>query len=250
MPGKDAAPEGYRGGAAVGDLGIMDNNDSECARLQKLVAELIAAQEAERSELAGELQHQMAQYLTALKYHLEGLRSPDPDRLQESLSEARVLVDGLVDRVRRLSLRLRPSMLDDLGLRPALDWYVECFQEQTGMRVDLQHRGLDGRFPPEVETAAFRVAQELLQNVAEHAGTDRVVLRVWAQDQRLGLQVEDAGNGFVPDEALAQNGGRGLMRVQQRVAWLEGSMDVSSKPGTGSRITIEFPLSTLTEESP
>lgn len=220
----------------------MTESAAECARLKSLVAELIATQEAERSELAGELQHQMAQHLTALKYQLEALRGADPEVTQERLSQARLLVDGLVDWVRRLSLRLRPSMLDDLGLRPALDWYVGCCQERTGIHVTVQHRGMDRRFPPEVETAAFRVAQELLQNVAEHAQTDRATLRVWAQDQVLGLQVEDTGAGFVPDEVLEVECGRGLMRVQQRVSWLGGSMEVHSSPGEGSRITVEFPL--------
>ena len=226
----------------------MTDSRAEICRLEGLVAELIASQEAERSELAGELQHQMAQHLTALKYHLEAMRGASPESIEARAAQARVLVDGLVEWVRRLSLQLRPSMLDDLGLRPALDWYVERFQEQTEVRVNVQHRGLDQRFPPEVETAAFRVTQELLNNVAEHAGIKRATLRVWAQGTTLGLQVEDEGAGFPAEEVLAA-ASRGLVRVQQRVAWLGGSFSLRSAPGEGSCVTVQFPLAGLKEGS-
>jgi signal transduction histidine kinase len=227
----------------------MNDSRAEIARLEGLVAELIASQEAERSDLAGELQHQMAQHLTALKYHLEGMRGASPEAITQRAAQARTLVDGLVDWVRRLSLQLRPSMLDDLGLRPALDWYVECFQNQTGVRVQVQHRGLDQRFPPEVETAAFRVTQELLKNVAEHAGTKNASLRLWSDESTLGLQVEDDGVGFPAQELLAAATGRGLVRVQQRVTWLGGSFDLRSAPGEGTRVTVQFPLARRQEGS-
>ena len=227
----------------------MDGSRAEISRLEGLVAELIASQEAERSDLAGELQHQMAQHLTALKYHLEAMRGASPEAVEVRAAQARVLVDGLVEWVRRLSLQLRPSMLDDLGLRPALDWYVERFQEQTQVRVSLQHRGLDQRFPLEVETAAFRVTQELLRNVAEHAGTKTATLRLWAQGSELGLQVEDEGVGFQVDEVLGAATGRGLVRVQQRVAWLGGSFTLRSAPGEGACATVQFPLAEHNEGS-
>jgi signal transduction histidine kinase len=220
----------------------MRDKCEDCARLERLVAELIASQEAERSELAGELQHQMAQHLTALKYHLEGMRGPFPEVTANRIVQARALVDGLVEWVRRLSLQLRPSVLDDLGLRPALDWYVGCFQDQTGVQVQVQHRGLDRRFAPELETAVFRITQELLHNVADHAATKSVTLRAWAQDEALGLQVEDQGAGFAADAAPADGTGRGLVRVKQRVSWLGGSFDLRSAPGEGTCVTVQFPL--------
>lgn len=224
---------------------------AECQRLERLVAELIASQEEERSELASELQHSMAQHLTALKCQLEALqRATTPEAIQQRTELARVLVDGLVDWVRRLSLQLRPSMLDDLGLRPALDWYVECLQSQTSLQVQVQHCGLERRFAPEIETGVFRITQELLQNVSEHACTQAASLRLWAHDGLLSLQVSDEGKGFEPEQVLGDDRGRGLVRVQQRVSWLGGSFDLRSAPGEGTCATVHLPLSRGQEGNP
>lgn len=222
---------------------------AECARLKRLTAELIERQEKERSRLAGQLQHDLAQLLSALKMHVELAAGAMPQAPRnDHLAEARALVDRMIAWVRGISLELRPPMLDDLGLLPTVLWYVDLAQRETGVTYDLRHRGLDRRFPPVLETASFRVVQELLSNVARHAATDRATLRLWADDRRLGLQVEDGGCGFCPEAVLAGDTGRGLMRVQERVNWLGGTLTVDSRPGGGARITVEFPLNPEAED--
>jgi signal transduction histidine kinase len=148
-----------------------------------------------------------------------------------------------MDRVRQMSLDLRPAMLDDLGLLPALVWHFERYTTLTNVHVDFKHRGIDGqRFAPELETAAYRIAQEALTNVARHAGVDEVTVRVWADADTLGLQVEDRGTGFNPESVLAAETTSGLSGMYERAVLLGGRLDIESTPGAGACLTAEFPL--------
>src|SRR5262249_55395790 len=114
----------------------------------------------------------------------------------ESLSTARGIVRDLTDRVRALSQRLRPTVLDDLGLGPAIDWLIDRMAAQNELHVTFDQRGLDGRLPPSVETAAFRIVQEALTNVARHAGISAAAVVVARDADALEVRVSDAGRGF------------------------------------------------------
>ena len=136
-------------------------------------------------------------------------------------------------------------MLDDLGLLPALLWLFERYTSQTGVKVAFEHDGLSGRFPSETETAAFRIVQEALTNVARHAGAQTVVVRVWADGKTLGVQIDDGGKGFDP-KSTANGKTGGLSGMRERAAALGGQLTLESRPGEGARVMAELPLSPRT----
>ena len=212
------------------------------ARLEALSARLLAVQEAERAHLARELHDEIGQLLTGLSLALTVGPQVPVEALRERLIEAQRQVNALTAHVRTMSLDLRPAMLDDLGLLPALRWYVRRYMERTGVTVALKHRGLEGRFRPEVEIAAYRIIQEALTNVARHAGVGEVTVRAWATGALLAIQVEDAGRGFDTAAALGAYESSGLPGLQERGRLLGGSVVIDSAPGAGTRILAELPL--------
>jgi PAS domain S-box-containing protein len=217
--------------------------------LQKLSRQLLEVQEAERRHIARELHDEVGQALTGLKLLLDmGTRLP-ADKVSASLGEAQAMVNELMALVRDLSLDLRPAMLDDLGLLPALLWHFDRYTAQTNVRVTFKHTGLERRrFAPEVETAAYRIVQEALTNVARHAGVGEVTVRLWADQDMLGVQIEDWGTGFNPEAALAAGDTTGLAGMRERAMLLGGQLTVESAPGAGTRVTAEFPLGHPVEE--
>jgi signal transduction histidine kinase len=212
-------------------------------RLQALSRQLVEVQEVERRQIARELHDEIGQILTGLKLVLEMSGRSPVDEVRVNLDEALTLVNELVGRVRGLSLSLRPTTLDDLGLLPALRWHFERYTTQTNVRVAFKHTGLEGRrFAPEVETAAYRIVQEALTNVARHAEVGEVTVRLWADRDTLGVQVEDQGAGFDVESALVRGTSSGLSGMHERVTLLGGQLTIESVPGVGTRLTAEFPL--------
>ncbi|MFQ6101933.1 MAG: PAS domain S-box protein [Anaerolineae bacterium] len=219
-------------------------------RLETLSRRLVEVQEAERRHIARELHDEVGQVLTALKLVLEMNKSLPVAATGDNLDEALGLINELMTRVRELSLDLRPTTLDDLGLLPALRWHFERYTTQTNVRVVFKHAGLEGRrFVPEVETAAYRIVQEALTNVARHAGVSEVTARLWADQDTLGVQIEDQGTGFDVESALAAGTSSGLSGMHERAALLSGQLTVESAPGAGTRLTAEFPLTAHPAES-
>jgi signal transduction histidine kinase len=212
-------------------------------RLKILSRRLMEVQEAERRNIARELHDEISQVLTGLKLSLEMCARLPADKAGASLDQAQMLVNELMARARRLSLDLRPGMLDDLGLLPTLLWHIEHYTVQTLVRVTFKHRGLEGRrFAPEVETAAYRIAQEALTNIARHAGVTEATLRVWTQDHSLTIQVEDRGKGFDPEAATAANDTSGLAGMRERAILLGGKLAIESHPGLGTLLTAELEI--------
>jgi signal transduction histidine kinase len=204
--------------------------------LRRVSAKLVEVQEAERRQIARELHDEIGQLLTGLKLALEAPFGPTSSRL----GEAQTLVSELMVRVREMSLDLRPTMLDDFGLIPTLLWHFDRYTAQTKVHVTLTHAGVEGRrFPPALETAAYRIVQESLTNVARYSGAPSATVRAWADEATLGIQIEDAGGGFDPAVAGA---GAGLAGMQERAAGLGGTLTVESSPGAGVHVTGQFPL--------
>ena len=212
-------------------------------QLQALSRRLVEVQEIERRRIACELHDEIGQELTGLKLTLEmGTRLP-ADTLPECLSKANTLVSELITRVRELSLDLRPPMLDDLGLLATLLWHLERYTAQTKVRVIFKHSGLvDRRFPPEVETATYRIVQEALTNVARHAGVSEATVRIWDGQTTLYVQVTDQGTGFDPETALAAGDTSGLAGMRERAKLLGGRLIIESAPGAGSNLTADLPF--------
>jgi len=211
--------------------------------LQKLSAKLILAQEAERSKIARELHDEVGQVLTAIKVELAvAQRTIDAvDGSPKLLDDARSMTENTLVAVRDLSHLLHPALLDDLGLPAAIEWYLRGFGVRHGIRVEVLHENMDERLTPEIEASVYRIVQEALTNVANHANAR--LCRVYLQrlTATVLVTVEDDGMGF---EAAQQSGGRrglGLIGIRQRVTELKGTMRLDSAPGKGTRLTVELP---------
>jgi signal transduction histidine kinase len=169
--------------------------------------------------------------------------------VDSGLEQALASVNELMRRVRDLSLELRPAMLDDLGLLAALRWHFERYTAQVEVSVDFKQTGLERRrFAAEIETAAYRIVQEALTNVARHAGVDKVEVGVWVDQTALCIRVKDLGRGF--DPALASNATGGLSGMRERAFALGGRLELESSPGAGTLLRAELPLkSDVTRDS-
>lgn len=209
--------------------------------LKFLSSRLMEVQETERRNIARELHDEIGQVLTGLKLTLEmGARLP-PEEARNSLQQAQTLVNELMARARKLSLDLRPAMLDDLGLLPTLLWHIEHYQAQTRVQVNFRHSGLEARrFSAEVETAAYRIVQEALTNVARHANVSEATVRLWTEAEKLLINVEDAGSGFDAGTTLGSSDTSGLAGMRERAVLLGGQLTVESHPGKGTRLIADL----------
>ncbi|HEX4647000.1 MAG TPA: sensor histidine kinase, partial [Verrucomicrobiae bacterium] len=216
-------------------------------QLQTLSRRLLEMQETERRHLSRELHDEIGQALTALKINLQALqRTSDSSstffpRLADSIS----IVDRTLRQVRNLSLDLRPSALDDLGLFAALRWYADQQAQRAGLRVQLSVKFTETRLDPTLETACFRVAQEALTNVVRHAQAKNVLVELSRENDFLRLMVRDDGEGFDPARVRKRkqsDGTLGLMGMEERVSLTGGRIEFKSAPGRGAEIHAWFPL--------
>jgi PAS domain S-box-containing protein len=218
--------------------------------LRELSRRLLEVQEQERRHLARELHDEVAQHLTALSLNLEVAAGSNPVDARRGLDRARGLVRELATRVRDLSLQLRPTMLDDLGLVPALLWLFESYETGGRLHVHFEHHGLNRRLGPDVEAAAYRIVQEGITNVVRHAQVKRATIRAWLAAERLHLTVEDRGQGFDVESARRSCSSAGLSGMQERAALLGGELTIESIAGLGTRIAAVIPAPAKPGESP
>ncbi|MGI4788924.1 MAG: PAS domain-containing protein [Janthinobacterium lividum] len=211
-------------------------------KLRVLAGRLVEVQEAERRVIARELHDQIGQMLFGLSLTLATGKRLTGEPLIQNQAQAEELVQDAISRVQQLSLELRPAMLDDLGLLPALIWHFQRFTKQTNVQVDFRHAHVTQRFPPEIETASYRIIQEALTNVARYAGVSKARVRLWARHNQLHVQIEDDGIGFVPEQALTNYTSSGLPGMQERTSILGGRFRVESVLGAGTCTLAEFPL--------
>jgi PAS domain S-box-containing protein len=219
------------------------------ARLQALSLRLLDVQESERRHLARELHDEIGQQLTGLKLILDMNAFQPGKPVRASLTEAQDLLGQLMQQVRELSLSLRPAMLDDLGLLPALIWHLERYTSQTGIQVNFQHNGIERRrMAPTVETAAYRIVQEALTNVARYAQVKEVNVRLWRAGDHLHLEVVDQGAGFDLQGVLGAPQSNGLTGMSERATLIGGQFKIESTRGVGTRLTATLPLAVIEDE--
>lgn len=212
-------------------------------QLQALSRRLLEVQETERRQIARELHDGIGQLLTGLKLLLDVDGRLPVNKARSNLKKAQTLVDELMETVDELSFELRPAMLDDLGVLPALLWHFGRYMEQTGVNVSFKHSGIEGRrFDPEIETAVYRIVQEALTNVARHAKEKEVTVRLWAKQDMLKAQIEDRGIGFDPKIVLSNSVSIGLSGMRKRAALLGGNLEFHSVRGNGTSVIAELPL--------
>lgn len=210
-------------------------------RLQAHSRLVMDAQEAERRRIARELHDEIGQALTGLKLTLENVQRLASDGSSVTLCRARSLVDELLRRTHDLSLDLRPAMLDDFGLGPALSWLVERYTAQTGVEVTLAEVAFNGRLRPGVETAAYRIVQEALTNVARHAGVRRARVSCVLVENCLRVEVADDGSGFHLAN-VPMNRTSGLAGMEERARSTGGRFVLQAAPGQGTTVVAELAL--------
>jgi PAS domain S-box-containing protein len=214
------------------------------ARLRALSYQLLNVQEAERARIAAELHDEMGQTMTALKLGLQSMRGAAKSVGWEAkLADCVQLSAGLLDRIRDLSLDLRPPLLGEIGLAGALDAHVKNIADRSGLEIRFDAGRLQ-RLPPQIEIACFRVAQEALTNAIRHSEATRISVRLFVKQGRLQLRVADNGVGFDRDEAyrraLAAKS-MGLLNMAERVKLIGGSFTIRSAPGQGTSVEASFP---------
>jgi len=210
--------------------------------LQVLSRQLVEVQEAERRALALELHDELGQELNSIKLSLDMVPTLPEQQAHQQLQLAQSLVKDMVGRVRQMSLELCPSMLDDLGLLPALQWLFRNHLAQTGEMVDFQCDYQDQRFPSMVEITAFRIVQEALTNIIRHAGVTKAHVHIWLDKESLNLQITDQGLGFDTATLRSPQESSGLSGMRERARLLGGELVIESTPGAGTSLTAILPL--------
>ena len=218
----------------------LEANEREFRRLGRAVWRV---QEDERRRLARELHDGIGQNLTALKHRLGQIGSelaPGQSELRDKLDTALALCADALDDTRNLSRLLRPPILDDLGLEPALHWLARSTQETVGMAVVVEVESLPA-IDGDLQTLLFRVAQEAINNAGKHSAATSVLLRLVVRNRQLQLQVIDDGRGFDPAQA-ANAGGSGLGGMRERLRLYGGHLELRTADGQGTRIRATIPL--------
>lgn len=214
-------------------------------RLRALSRRLLEVQEEERARLARDLHDDVGQALTALKIQLESLQRGCEPALRGRIAEGVDTVQLTLERVRQLSLSLRPPQLDDLGLAAAVRSHLDRQSRLAGLAAHFQGDEPPSDVDPDTETACFRVAQEAITNVLRHAQASNVWVRLYSAGGRLALSVRDDGRGFDVDSVRARAAGGaslGLAGMEERIALAAGSLDIDSAPGQGTVLVATFPV--------
>lgn len=212
-------------------------------QLRRLSDSIIAGQEKERAAVARELHDEFGQVLTALgldaAWLRDRLKAADPAASQQAHAMCSV-IDKAIDEVRGIATRLRPGALDNLGLVDALDWYIRDFEKRSRIRCFYRPGG-EPRITDKAATAAYRIVQEALTNVARHSGAKRVDVLLRVEEGTLLLSVEDDGRGFDP-KRLDESKGLGVIGMRERASLVGGTLSVGPGPGGGIRIELRIPL--------
>ncbi|MBI4289020.1 MAG: PAS domain S-box protein [Chloroflexi bacterium] len=224
--------------AVIKDITERKRHEEE---LLALTSRLVNAQEDERRFVAKELHDQVGQCITGLKLSIESVQRVPPEQAACKLEEARTILDELMTQVRSLSLELRPPMLDDLGLLPALMWHFERYTSRTGVRVVLQHHRLEVDIPGNVRVAAYRIIQEALTNVARYAGVKEAFVNISTGRGLVHLEVEDHGVGFDPRATMMGRVCCGLTGMRERAIAIGGRLTIEPAPGSGTRVVADLP---------
>jgi signal transduction histidine kinase len=224
--------------------------------LQQLSARLLEVEEEGRRKLSRELHDEIGQTLALLQIeisHAQAALTGGPDAARERLARARELAERTVQTIRHISGVLRPALLDDLGLVPALQFQLEDFLRRSNIACEFVEEGVADLLPDAVKTCVYRVVQEALHNCEKHSGASRVRVVVRQLPECLVAEIEDNGRGFrMNDQRMPyRTSGLGLLGLRERAANAGGTLLIDSAPGQGTRIALRIPLSPgLPAESP
>lgn len=232
-------------GGAIENARLHQTIRQHREELKNLTAKLFHSQEFERKRIARELHDEAGQALTGINLALEAIDKRlgvDPDGAKELLAEVKRQVAHTYEEMRRISHRLHPVLLSDIGLEPALDAYFTRFARHVGLEIDFRVIGFESRPPPEVETTLYRLAQEAFNNTLKHSGAKRFRLLIVKSYPHIIFLAEDDGFGFDPKEVQEGQQSLGLVCMRERAAMLGGSFTLRTAAGAGTQIRIEIPV--------
>jgi len=239
-----------RGGEIIGLQAIANDMTEEIQLRQNMehyIKQITRAQEDERLRISRELHDDTAQVLASLSRDLGSLLSKEkelPKSTIKNLKKLHDMADSALEGVHRFSQDLRPSILDDLGLVPALEWLITDLEKQYGMATNVSITGNQHQLPPEKELTVFRIAQEALSNVKRHSQASAVELAIDFSDDAMTLIVSDDGQGFsMPERAsdLVLSGKLGVLGMRERARLIDGTLIVQSEAGAGTTVTLRIP---------
>jgi signal transduction histidine kinase len=237
---------------AYHSLAHSEHLERETARqyeqLEQLSGRLLEVQEAERKQISRDLHDEIGQTLTALGIEVaqaHTLLKAGAPGAEARLERARALTAKTVQTVRDISLLLRPPLLDDLGLREALQWHVDDFTRRTSILSSFREEGLQDALPDSHKICIYRIVQEALHNCEAHAVASTVQVSIHQTPQQLILEIEDDGRGFATDgkRGQARAGGLGIPGMRERATLLGGTLHLDSAAGGGTRVRLSLPLS-------
>jgi PAS domain S-box-containing protein len=232
-------------GGAIENTRLLETVRQHRQELRRLTERLFQSQEEERRRIARELHDEAGQALTAIKLCLDRLEEVAPSDhsvLKEGIDEMRNMLTRTSSEIRRLSFRLHPTLLSDLGLEPALDLYLKEVTRHTRLSIDFHMVGFDRRLDPETETVIYRFTQEALTNTLRHSRADHFRLSIIKSYPKIIFLAEDDGRGFDGRIGGSGEGSLGLLGMRERATLLGGTFLLKSRPGEGTRIRIEIPL--------
>jgi signal transduction histidine kinase len=220
----------------------LEENARARADLRELSARLVRAQENERRTLARELHDEVGQSLSAILMEADGAQCAEqPGELGDHLAAIRRLAEKTVNEVRDIALLLRPSMLDDFGLVPALNWHAREMTKRTGIDILVSADASSDDLPDEHKTCIYRIVQEALNNCARHASARHIEIAVRREADRVTLAVRDDGAGF--DARYTR--GMGILGMEERVLRLGGEFQIDTRPGRGTEVQAQLPLANM-----
>lgn len=226
---------------AISNASMFEQVRNGRERQRKLAKGLVEVQETERRNIARDLHDHFGQSLTGLQFMLESFKNKASESQKSKLDEIQKYVGDIIAQVREMSLNLRPSMLDDMGLLPTLKWHIERFTTQTGIQVDFRSDEFVARFPAEIETTAFRITQEALTNVARYAQVKNVFVGLALQENTLWVEILDKGKGF-DASGFYEKPTAGLGGMRERANLVGGYLAVNSYLNQGTQILAALPL--------
>jgi PAS domain S-box-containing protein len=211
-------------------------------QLRFLSRRLFHLQEEERRHLARELHDEIGQALTGAKINLEAAMKESDGAKSKRIDETAAILEKLLGQVRQISLDLRPSTLDDLGLVPALRSLLDQQGRRASVAVHLSAKNMPGNLDPEIQTTCFRITQEAITNTVRHANATRINVHLGSENGNLRLKVCDDGMGFDADSAQSQAVGLGLIGIKERAALVGGWAKIISSPNKGTTVEVSLPL--------
>ena len=237
-----------QGAVAIQNARLFKELKTQREQLHHLSLRLVNAQEEERRRISRELHDELGQSLTALKINLDVGRHALPreasPKLRQSLQEASALAIQTLETARNLSLELHPAILDDLGLVSALRWEIDRYEQRTNQTVQFKAELGEVDLKPELEITLYRIIMEALTNISRHAQASHIAIRLTHTHDKVQAEIEDDGVGFTTagGAALGERQSLGLVSMRERTGLLGGTFELTSQPGRGTVVNVQFPM--------